>query len=49
MEDSQVKVNSTGLEGHETSLLVLELKRRGFEVLKWKEDEGWKEQNPCWV
>ncbi len=48
MENSQVKVN-TGLEKYDTSLLVLELKRRGFEVWKWKEDKGWEKQNPCWV
>ena len=41
MENSQVKVNdfsdNTELERFTDGQLTAELKRRGFEVLKWKE------------
>lgn len=41
MENTQVKVNKTGLEDVETSRLVEELQRRGYDVWKWDDWDNW--------
>ncbi len=41
MENTQVKVNKTGLEDVETSLLVEELQRRGCDVWKLETWDDW--------
>lgn len=41
MENTQVKVNKTGLEDVETSLLVEELQRRGYDVWKLETWDDW--------
>lgn len=46
MENTQVKVNKTGLEDVETSRLVEELQRRGYDVWKLETWDKW--DLPAW-